>query len=142
MGGIRTAIELQDNFTGILYHVIDSVNLGLSAMEDLQGAMDSPVDGSAFQAARDSINQATMSVQELVAAMDRVDPSEIAPAVSWQSPALDVFDGSGIGRFRQEVQSTDAMLERLCGTQDAIARQAYNTSIFPPEAFQDLNRMV
>ena len=141
MGGIRTAIELQDNFTGILYHVIDSVNLGLSAMEDLQGAMDSPVDGSAFQAARDSINQATMSVQELVAAMDRVDPSEIAPAVSWQSPALDVFDGSGIGRFRQEVQSTDAMLERLCGTQDAIARQAYNTSIFPPEAFQDLNRM-
>ena len=78
MGGIRTAIELQDNFTGILYHVIDSVNLGLSAMEDLQGAMDSPVDGSAFQAARDSINQATMSVQELVAAMDRVDPSEIA----------------------------------------------------------------
>ena len=39
MGGIRTAIELQDNFTGILYHVIDSVNLGLSAMEDLQGAM-------------------------------------------------------------------------------------------------------
>lgn len=141
MGGIRTAIELQDNFTGILYHVIDSVNLGLSAMEDLQGAMDSPVDGSAFQAARDSINQATMSVQELVAAMDRVDPSEIAPAVSWQSPALDVFDGSGIGRFRQEVQSTDAMLERLCGTQDAIARQAYNTSIFPPEVFQDLNRM-
>lgn len=141
MGGIRTAIELQDNFTGILYHVIDSVNLGLSAMEDLHGAMESPVDGSAFQAARDSINQATMSVQELVAAMDRVDPSEIAPAVSWQSPALDVFDGSGIGRFRQEVQSTDAMLERLCGTQDAIARQAYNTSIFPPEAFQDLNRM-
>lgn len=141
MGGIRTAIELQDNFTGILYHVIDSVNLGLSAMEDLQGAMDSPIDGSAFQAARDSINQATMSVQELVAAMDRVDPFEIAPAVSWQSPALDVFDGSGIGRFRQEVQSTDAMLERLCGTQDAIARQAYNTSIFPPEAFQDLNRM-
>ena len=141
MGGIRTAIELQDNFTGILYHVIDSVNLGLSAMEDLHGAMESPVDGSAFQAARDSINQATMSVQELVAAMDRVDPSEIAPAVSWQSPALDVFDGSGIGRFRQEVQSTDAMLERLCGTQDAIARQAYNTSIFPPEVFQDLNRM-
>lgn len=141
MGGIRTAIELQDNFTGILYHVIDSVNLGLSAMEDLHGAMESPVDGSAFQAARDSINQATMSVQELVAAMDRVDPSEIAPAVSWQSPALDVFDGSGIGRFRQEVQSTDAMLERLCGTQDAIARQAYNTSIFPLEAFQDLNRM-
>nr|WP_304956008.1 tape measure protein [uncultured Acetatifactor sp.] len=141
MGSIRSAIELQDNFTGVLYQVIDSVNLGLSAMEDLHRAMDSPVDADAFQAARDSINQAAVSVRELASAMDQVDSPEIAPAVSWQSPALDVFGGSGIDRFRQEVQSTDAMLERLCSTQDAIARQAYNTSIFPPEAFRDLNAM-
>ena len=141
MAGIQTAIELQDNFTGILYHVIDSVNLGLSAMEDLHGVMDSPVDASAFQGARDAIDQATMSVQELIAAMDRVEPPETAPAVSWQSPAVEVFSGSGIDRFRQEVQSTDAMLEKLSSTQDAIARQAYNTGIFPPEAFQDLNRL-
>ncbi len=141
MAGIQTAIELQDNFTGILYHVIDSVNLGLSAMEDLHGAMDSPVDAGAFQGARDAIDQATMSVQELIAAMDRVEPPETAPAVSWQSPAVEVFSGSGIDRFRQEVQSADAMLEKLSSTQDAIARQAYNTDIFPPEAFQDLNRM-
>ena len=133
MAGIQTAIELQDNFTGILYHVIDSVNLGLSAMEDLHGVMDSPVDASAFQGARDAIDQATMSVQELIAAMDRVEPPETAPAVSWQSPAVEVFSGSGIDRFRQEVQSTDAMLEKLSSTQDAIARQAYNTGIFPAD---------
>ncbi len=141
MAGIQTAIELQDNFTGILYHVIDSVNLGLSAMEDLHGAMDSPVDAGAFQGARDAIDQATMSAQELIAAMDRVEPPETASAVSWKSPAVEVFSGSGIDRFRQEVQSADAMLEKLSSTQDAIARQAYNTDIFPPEAFQDLNRM-
>ncbi len=140
MGGIRTAIELQDNFTGILYQVIDSVNLGISAMEDLHSTMDSPVDASAFQGG-DSINQATMSVQELMAAMDRVEPTDIAPAVSWQSPAVEVFGGSGTDRFQQEVQSANAMLQQLSTTQDAIARQAFNTSIFPPEAVQNLNSM-
>ncbi len=43
MATIRTAIELQDNFTSVLYQVINSVNLGLSAMEDLHQTMNSPV---------------------------------------------------------------------------------------------------
>ena len=59
MATIRTAIELQDNFTGVLYQVINSVNLGLSAMEDLHQTMNSPVDTASIEAARDSINQAT-----------------------------------------------------------------------------------
>lgn len=59
MGTIRSSIELQDNFTSILYQVIDSVNLGLSAMEDLHQTMNSPVDTASIEAARDSINQAT-----------------------------------------------------------------------------------
>ena len=33
------------------------------------------------------------------------------------------------------------MLEQLSDTQDAIAKQAYNTMIFPPKAFQDLNSL-
>ena len=48
MASIRTAIELQDNFTGVLYQVIDSVNLGLSAMEDLHQAMDLPASTASF----------------------------------------------------------------------------------------------
>ena len=48
MATIRTAIELQDNFTGVLYQVINSVNLGLSAMEDLHQTMNSPVDKDQF----------------------------------------------------------------------------------------------
>lgn len=69
MATIRTAIELQDNFTGVLYQVINSVNLGLSAMEDLHQTMNSPVDTASIEAARDSINQATLAVQQLDAAM-------------------------------------------------------------------------
>lgn len=69
MATIRTAIELQDNFTGVLYQVINSVNLGLSAMEDLHQTMNGPVDTASIEAARDSINQATLAVQQLDAAM-------------------------------------------------------------------------
>lgn len=73
MAGIRTAIELQDNFSSVLYHVIDSVNIGISAMEDLYQTMDSPVDMSSLAAARDSINQAAISVMELSEAMQGTD---------------------------------------------------------------------
>ncbi len=54
---------------------------------------------------------------------------------------MEVFTSTGAERFRQEVQSTDAMLQQLGGTQNAIAMQAYNTSIFPPETWQNLNSM-
>lgn len=169
MGSIRSAIELQDNFTNILYQVIDSVNLGLSAMEDLHQTMNSPVDTASIEAARESINRATIAVQELDAAMQGVDapnpdmppapptvdvninpvppnpiidqPPPIDVPIHWQSESLEVFTGNGIERFQQEVQSANNMLEQLSTTQDAIARRAYNTNIFPPEAFQDLNRL-
>lgn len=86
MGSIRTAIELQDNFTGILYQVIESVNLGLSAMEDLQQTMNSPVDAASIDGARDSINQATIAVQQLDAAMQGIKTLETEiPAVSQSS---------------------------------------------------------
>lgn len=73
MATIRTGIELQDNFTGILYQVINSVNLGLAAMEDLQQTMSAPVDMASIEAARDSINQATAAVRQLDEAMQQVE---------------------------------------------------------------------
>ena len=166
MGSIRTAIELQDNFTSILYQVIESVNLGLSAMEDLHQTMNSPVDTASIDGARAAIERATVAVRELDAAMQGTNSPELdapptvdvpinpippnpiidqpIPAdvpVRWQSSTMEVFTGSGMERFQQEVQSANHMLEQLSSTQDAIARRAYNTDIFPPDAFQDLNRM-
>ena len=86
MATIRTAIELQDNFTGVLYQVINSVNLGLSAMEDLHQTMNSPVDTSSIEAARDSINQATIAVQQLDAAMQGLEtPASETPTAPTNS---------------------------------------------------------
>lgn len=86
MATIRTAIELQDNFTGVLYQVIDSVNLGLSAMEDLHQTMNSPVDTASIEAARDSINQATLAVQQLDATMQGLEtPASETPTAPTNS---------------------------------------------------------
>lgn len=87
MATIRTAIELQDNFTSVLYQVINSVNLGLSAMEDLHQTMNSPVDTASIEAARDSINQATIAVQQLDAAMQGIESPETQTPTAPQSSA-------------------------------------------------------
>ena len=68
-------------------------------------------------------------------------PEGIQIPLTWKTGNLDVFTGTGIERFQQEVQSANHMMEQLGATQDAIAKQAYNTNLFPPEAFRDLNQL-
>lgn len=72
MAAIQSAIELQDNFTDIMYQMIDSVYLGLAAMEDLQQSMNTPMDITSMETVRESINQTTLAVQELDAAMQGI----------------------------------------------------------------------
>lgn len=69
------------------------------------------------------------------------DAQPVEIPVTWNTDSLEIFTGAGIGRFQQEVQSANSMLEQLSSTQDEIARQAYNTNLFPPEAFQNLNSL-
>ena len=79
---IRTAIELQDHFTNVLYQVVQSVDLGLTAMENLQRTMNAPVDTVSMEMARNSINQATAAVRELDAAMQTVSSPVISPSIA------------------------------------------------------------
>ncbi len=253
MATIQTAIQLQDNFTEVFYRVIEAVNLGFVAMEELQQSISSPVDMTSMEAARNSIYRAAAAVQELNESlqhtnqlevsspvissvseksyggeesftntgveqfqqeltsvhtilhqismqqdqitrranemellspqasyeiqsvenqvhqlqsqikqveansltigteesnqalerlqlqMNRISPVEVP--ITWKTENLEVFTGTGVERFQQEVQSINGMLQQLSSIQNTIARQAYNTNILPPEAFQDLNRM-
>jgi tape measure domain-containing protein len=150
---IRTAIELQDNFSGILYGITNAVNMSLSVMEDLNRAMSEPVDTTSIQAAREAINQATVAAQQWEAAMQNVDapqtstpttpqPSTPQPVpVQWQSDSMDVFTTSGVERFQQEIQSANSMLNTLNTTQERIAATAAGTDMFPASAVADMNSM-
>lgn len=153
MATIRTAIELQDNFSGILYGITNAVNMSLSVMEDLNRAMNEPVDTTSIQAAREAINQVTIAAQQWEAAMQNVDapqtstpttPQPSAPQpvpVQWQSDSMDVFTTSGVERFQQEIQSANNMLNTLNTTQERIAATAAGTDMFPASAVADMNSM-
>jgi hypothetical protein len=47
MGKIETGIILHDNFTNVIYGIISSVNLAVSAVYDMQQAMNTDVDMAA-----------------------------------------------------------------------------------------------
>ena len=155
MATIQTAIELQDNFTSVLYQVINSVNMSISAMEELHSTMNSTVDTTSIEAARDSINQATTAVHELDSAMQSVSDNTIPTVppstppessepqqVQWQSyTGPEVFPTTGVERFQQEVQSANAMLSTLNSTQSQIAHTAAGMSILPSNAISDINGM-
>ena len=87
MSGIRTAIELQDNFTGILMNVINAVNLSVSTMEQMQSTMSGTIETTSIEGMRDYLNQATIAAQELDAALQNVTPPETSdsPDASAQS---------------------------------------------------------
>lgn len=80
MASIQTGIELQDNFTNVLYGIISSVNMAVSAMEDMQQTMNADVDTSGIEGARESINQTTAALDALNAAMESQTAPDIAPA--------------------------------------------------------------
>ena len=65
MATIRTAIELQDNFTSVLNGIVNSVNMAVNVMDQMQQTMNTPVDASTMEGLQQQANQATIAVREL-----------------------------------------------------------------------------
>ena len=146
MGSVQTGIQLQDNFTNVILSIISSVNLAVVAMDDMNAAMSSDIDTTTIQAARNEIIQASAAAIQLNEALDNLSsqvhsPSVEAPDFSWHNNSPEVFTNAGTERFQQEMQSANLMMQQLSNTQNAIARQALNTNILPPDAFQDLTAL-
>lgn len=159
MAAIQTGIELNDQFTGVLYGIINSVNLAVYSMQEMQSTMNTSVDGDMLDGAIEQINQATMLANEYQDTLDRLRenaekgistpmtaPTSEAPEpeivpVQWESSGVDVFTTSGYERFQQEVQSTNDMLNTLNQTQAQIEQTASGIDILPDAAIQDINGM-
>lgn len=67
------------------------------------------------------------------------EPVEIP--VTWNTDGMDVFTGTGVERFQQEVQSANDMLNTLNTTQARISQTAQGMDILPDAAVQDMNTM-
>ena len=164
MATIKSSIELYDAFTAPMMDIIQAVNLGLSAMENLQQGMNQSVDTTSIDGARDALNQATEAAQALEAAMQGMDipeqtnpvqvpvqpeiPDPIVPPsdpvtvpVQWQSENFESFLSSGTERFQQEIQSANSMMDSLNQKQAQIAATATSISVLPSNAVTDINNV-
>lgn len=69
------------------------------------------------------------------------DPEPVEIPVTWNTDGKDVFTGTGVERFQQEVQSANDMLNTLNTTQARISQTAQGMDILPDAAVQDMNTM-
>lgn len=69
------------------------------------------------------------------------DPEPVEIPVTWNTDGVDVFTGTGVERFQQEVQSANDMLNTLNTTQARISQTAQGMNILPDAAVQDMNTM-
>lgn len=69
------------------------------------------------------------------------DPEPVEIPVTWNTDGGDVFTGTGVERFQQEVQSANDMLNTLNTTQARISQTAQGMDILPDAAVQDMNTM-
>lgn len=149
MATIQSTIELYDSFSPVLYNVMDAVNLTIASVEHMQQSLGANMDITSLDGAVESIHQAEAAMAAMNEQMvnhsnpniNIATPEPVQIPVHWQVDNMEIFTNTGVERFQREVQSANTMLQQLTSTQDEIARQAYNTNIFPPEAFQDLNSL-
>lgn len=186
MSSIQTGIELQDNFSGVMYGIINSVNTAVSSLYDLEQSMNADVDTGNLEVARNEIEQMADAIEAMNQAASQQTAPDIAPPVvdggngqvinvdvnpvlpdplvenpepirpeiqpnappdpinvpiQWESDNLDVFTGTGVERFQQEVQSANDMLNTLNTTQARISQTAQGMDILPDAAVQDMNTM-
>lgn len=131
--------EIQRLQAGIDYLEENPFNLDSSfaqlQIESLQKAIEETI------SRQSELNGLLGNVPEQMVSAHVKNPAPVSVPVHWETDGLEVFTGSGIDRFRQEVQSVNGMLEQLGSTQDDIAKQAGNTNLFPPESFRDLNML-
>lgn len=68
-------------------------------------------------------------------------PDPVNVPIQWETDGMDVFTGTGVERFQQEVQSVNDMLNTLNTTQARISQTAQGMDILPDVAVQDMNTM-
>ena len=160
MASIQTAIELNDQFSGVLNNIISSVNIAIASMYDMQQSINADIDTRSIEAARHEINQAASAIQAMNEAASNQIAPDIVPSIGdkwnqepvstttvprlpeiWQTDSLDTFTDTGIERFQQEIQSAHNMLNTLNETQERILQTASGMDILPDEAVLDMDVM-
>lgn len=131
MASIRTAIELYDSFTAPMMNIIHAVSMGVSAMENMQGVMNEPINSSIGDDITEQMNQAIQAQNEMNSAMERMDVSAANSAymrLSQTVSATERYIRDNVdeqGRFNREinegVHSANNLMDSIKGMVAAYA---------------------
>lgn len=96
MSSIQTGIQLNDQFSMVLNGIVNSVNMAVAAMYDMQQGMSADIDTSGIEGARDEINQTAAALHAMNEALDNQDAFASNPASNIMPPIVDIGNPSVI----------------------------------------------
>lgn len=120
----------------------ETIRTNMNSIINLQAQLDQAIqegDVSSLNQGYNQLNQMIVQVEQQARSTQQVLSS--LTNIEWHSSGVEVFTGSGIERFQQEIQSANDMLNTLGNTQASIAARAAQVNIFPPNMVADMNGM-
>lgn len=115
MTGTRTAIELTDQMTAPLMNIVNSLNLTISAFQNMQGASAGSLSND-LETLRHQLNQAVALQNELSSDMERMDVSAVNASYEKLNSVIDSTDVhireniSAQNEFNNSVRQGSSML--------------------------------
>lgn len=131
MATLESSIRLNDEMSDVLFKIIGAVDSTISAVDRINSALASGADTSSFEEMSESI----ANVREQIRKLTEME----LPAPEWQSDTgIEVFNTSGIERWRQEASSLNSMMDALRINQETITQNAIYGNVLPPNAAADM----
>lgn len=165
MAGIGTAVQITDGMTAPLMNITNSLNLVISAFQNLQNESANPINTSSLDGAKEQANEAVIALNRMAETAARIDKVSVStPLVPSPTPAIQpsasvpiqapvpvqmpiqwssannekIFNTSGMERYKQESASLSQMLSKITVEQQHIATLSNQTDIFPDNMVADL----
>lgn len=131
MATLESSIRLNDQMSDTLLHIISVMDSTVNVVDRMNSALAADADTSSFEAMSRSIENVREQIRGLAA-------TEI-PMPQWQSDTgVEVFNTSGVERYRQEVGSLNDMMLQLAAEQERITQNAVYGNVLPPNAAADM----
>lgn len=106
LASIQTGIQLADNFTAPLMHIISSVNMAVSHMEELNNTMNTNVDTASYEGIRSELSQASVAATNLSQELSNVNTPAATAARSVSQIGNEIQENTqNQQRFNQGLQS-------------------------------------
>lgn len=106
MASIQTGIQLADNFTAPLMHIISSVNMAVSHMEELNNTMNANVDTASYEGIHSELSQARAAATNLSQELSNINTPAATATRSVSQIGNEIQENTqNQQRFNQGLQS-------------------------------------